>query len=565
MSNKFANRKKLRKNVQIKNWTYPVFSFLERSNSLPYFQSIINSSLKLLKIKKQFNSELNYRHYAKLFKDSFKESKNNTKSTILIVCFHPVNSTIFLRQMMLAQFLNDKGHPIEFIACDSFFNICQLERHGKTRNDFKYLCHECGHHYKTVQKETSLPIRYLSTLGSRVDKVNQSKIQQEVDQLDSVESCENYISFDGVPLGALNKVGILRYFQQGQLEENHEILAVYKKYLSDTYRTYQIFKDYIKAMKIGKTILWSGSTGHENMIAHCSTINGVDFITQEMYIGNNSWIYKTNGVAIHLNYYNDWLTKRGELIFTQEQKEKILELFSGMKKGTTFSVSYNDSTQKLALDPSKKYAVLFTNMNFDMYVLGRNPIFESMKQWVKETIEFWRAHLTDTTLIIRAHPGEIKLVTASVDFISDVVELKSDDNIIFYDSNSDVNSYDLLSVANYVLTYSSTIGAEALLNDIPCISAGENMYQNFCSSPKTKNAYFDEILNFNSGNFPPIDKENLLNYLHFLMFVQNVEVSGFRVNRKVGRVEFNGQVNSSKQLLEMNAQILEDFYENTLS
>jgi capsule polysaccharide modification protein KpsS len=231
-----------------------------------------------------------------------------------------------------------------------------------------------------------------------------------------------------------------------------------------------------------------------------------------------------------------------------------------MKSGKTFSVTYNDSSKKLALDDQKKYVVLFTNMNFDMYVLGRNPIFESMKDWIRETIKFWRENVQDYTLIIRAHPGEIKLVTASTDFVSEVVDLKEGDNIIFYDSDSDVNSYDLMNVASYVLTYSSTIGAEALLSDIPCISAGETMYQHFCTSPKSKQAYFESIVAYNEGHFPEIDQENLLFYLHYLMFIKNVEIRGFKVNRKIGKVEFDESMRDYQDLINSNSSVLKNFY-----
>lgn len=560
MSDKFANRKKLKKNLRIKNLTYPVLAFLDKTNALPYFQSVINKSLKVLKIKKQFNSELNYRTYSKIFKNAFSNNQEFDKATILIPCFHPVNSTIFLRQMMLAKYLMQQGHKVLFVVCDGYFNICQIERFGKTRNDFKHLCHECSHHYKFVQKETNLPLNYLSEFGSLVDSSAYQKICREVENLKTVKACENFSSFDGIPLGEINKVGVLRFFQKGQLEETTEILNVYKKYLKDTYRSNQIFSQIIRVNQVHKTILWSGSTGHEKMIAYVSQQIGIDYITQEMYIGNNSWIYKKNAVAIHLDYYENWLNKKDSLNFTSEQRTKVLNLFSGMKSGTTFNVSYNDSTKKLDLDPSKKYAVLFTNMNFDMYVLGRNPVFESMKAWVRETISFWREHVQDVTLIIRAHPGELKLVTASVDFVSEAVQLKASDNILFYDSDSDINSYDLLNIAQYVLTYSSTIGAEALLSNIPCISAGETMYQNFCSAPRTKEAYFDAVIEHNASKFPKIDKESLLNYLHYLMFIQNVEVQGFKINRKVGKVEFDSKLQTAEELQDINNDALKQFY-----
>jgi len=565
MGNKLNNKKRLKKNLKIKNYTYPVLNFLDKTSTLPYFQNSINKVLNILKIKKQFNSELNYRTYSNLFSNAFSEVNDHTEKTILMPCFHPVNSTIFLRQMMLAKYLMNRGNKVLFIVCDGYFNICQMERAGKTRHDFKYLCHECSHHYKYVQDKTSLPILYLSEFKQHVDLEAYKKLEFDVNKLTDVDACENFLSFDKIPLGEINKVGILRFFQRGKLDNTKETISVYQKYLKDTYRTYQIFSKIIAQHNVNKTILWSGSTGHEKMIAYCSQQSGIDYITQEMYIGNNSWIYKKNAVAIHLDYHEDWIKEKDNLTFTDEQKLKVLQLFSGMKTGKTFNVSYNEKSNSLALDPSKRYAVLFTNMNFDMYVLGRNPIFESMKDWLQETITFWKTHVKNVTLIVRAHPGEVKLVTASTDFVSDVVDLTDTDNIIFYDSNSEVNSYDLLDIAEYVLTYSSTIGAEALLNDIQCISAGETMYQSFCRSPKSKEDYFQAIISFNQGQFPSIDKESMLSYLHYLMFIKNVEINGFKINRKIGKVEIDSNLRNQVDLLTQNDAVLQEFYKQMIS
>jgi hypothetical protein len=560
MSQKLENKKKLKQNLQIKNYTYPLLHFLDKTRLLPVFQGSINKVLNILKIKKQFNAELNYRTYAKLFSKAFQSSKAKSQQTILIPCFYPVNSTIFLRQMMLAKYIMNQGNEVLFIVCDGYFDICQMERSGKTREDFKYLCHECSHHYKFIKAETGLPLRFLSEFKHLVNLEDYKKNADQVNALTHVQECENFVTFDGIPLGKLNKIGMLRYFQKGKLDDSLETLSVYKKYLKDTYRTQVIFDNILKENAIHKTILWSGCSGHDQVVAYCSQQRSIDYITQEMYIGENSWIYKKNGIAIHLDYHQDWLNDKEELSFSEEQKQKVLQLFSGMKSGKTFSVTYNDSSKKLALDDQKKYVVLFTNMNFDMYVLGRNPIFESMKDWIRETIKFWRENVQDYTLIIRAHPGEIKLVTASTDFVSEVVDLKEGDNIIFYDSDSDVNSYDLMNVASYVLTYSSTIGAEALLSDIPCISAGETMYQHFCTSPKSKQAYFESIVAYNEGHFPEIDQENLLFYLHYLMFIKNVEIRGFKVNRKIGKVEFDESMRDYQDLINSNSSVLKNFY-----
>ena len=45
-----------------------------------------------------------------------------------------------------------------------------------------------------------------------------------------------------------------------------------------------------------------------------------------------------------------------------------------------------------------------------------------MEEWVFSIIEHWKREEQDITLVIRVHPGEVKLITASNEFLGDRIK-----------------------------------------------------------------------------------------------------------------------------------------------
>ena len=213
----------------------------------------------------------------------------------------------------------------------------------------------------------------------------------------------------------------------------------------------------------------------------------------------------------------------------------------------------------------KKGVTLFTNMNFDTYVLGRNSLFSSMENWLIETIEFWKDNTKDIPLYIRVHPGETKMATPAVKFTREIVKPFLDKNIILIDSDSKINSYSLVLNSNYVITYSSTIGVEAMMMDVPCVSAGEAFYKPFAITTETKQQYFQALEELNNNKRQvKIQKNELESYLHYLYFTRISHFKGFDINRQKAKIEL-ADLDTYKVLVNNNKNILDKFYADCIT
>lgn len=151
-----------------------------------------------------------------------------------------------------------------------------------------------------------------------------------------------------------------------------------------------------------------------------------------------------------------------------------------------------DETRKaLGLD-KRPVVLLAANVLGDSLTLGRNIFAESMSEWITRTVQFF-ANRPDVQLVIRVHPGE-KLVPQAKSMGTVVREALPEipSHIHLIGSLDNVNTYDLIEIANLGLAYTTTVGVETAMNGIPVISCGQTHYRGrgFTIDPNTWDAYF---------------------------------------------------------------------------
>ena len=255
----------------------------------------------------------------------------------------------------------------------------------------------------------------------------------------------------------------MRYFLTGALSGNEEQLKIYREYLKAAL-TYSIaFDKFIGTRdKIKCFILYNGTLVFDAIVLHYCRKKNIPFITYETFLGNNSLIYKKNNEVMDLNWGKEYMLFSEEKGFPEDAATKVESFFSGLKRGDRMYAVLNKEHSNEKLEGLDNYVCLFTNLNFDTAVLDKNAFFNSMEDWIYSVIEYWKSNNIRKTLIIRVHPGEMKLVTASSEFIGDRIKKAAGDfpGIIVFDSTDKVNSYELLKRMDYGLIYSSTIGLE---------------------------------------------------------------------------------------------------------
>jgi hypothetical protein len=199
----------------------------------------------------------------------------------------------------------------------------------------------------------------------------------------------------------------------------------------------------------------------------------------------------------------DYLVRdRCSLPMTDEMYERLVDLENarrgarvwGKSKRLWQYVSAQGAEQTrtaLGLD-DRPVVLLAANVLGDSLTLGRNIFAESMSEWITKTVQYF-AKRNDVQLVVRIHPGE-KIVPQAKSMGTVVREALPEipSHIHLIGALDNVNTYDLIEIANVGLAYTTTVGVETAMNGIPVISCGQTHYRGrgFTIDPNTWDEYF---------------------------------------------------------------------------
>lgn len=204
----------------------------------------------------------------------------------------------------------------------------------------------------------------------------------------------------------------------------------------------------------------------------------------------------------------DYLVEaRCSLPMTDEMYEQLADLENARRGARVWGKSKRlwqyvsaqgaEETRKaLGLD-HRPVILLAANVLGDSLTLGRNIFAESMSEWITKTIQYF-AKRTDVQLVIRIHPGE-KLVPQAKSMGTVVREALPElpSHIHVIGALDNVNTYDLIEIADLGLAYTTTVGVETAMNGIPVIVCGNTHYRGrgFTMDPNTWEEYFAALEN----------------------------------------------------------------------
>lgn len=148
------------------------------------------------------------------------------------------------------------------------------------------------------------------------------------------------------------------------------------------------------------------------------------------------------------------------------------------------------------LNGPEKIFLLACNVIGDSSLLNRETFFRSHKEFIKETVEFFK-NRNDLKLIIRVHPAEewvktkvkIKLGSYSTDLVGVT------DNILVIDSSEKLNTFALIPYIHAGLVWVTSAGVDLVVRGKQVITAALPKYYGLgiVNEPKSKKEYFDMI------------------------------------------------------------------------
>ncbi|MGD2057287.1 MAG: hypothetical protein PVF85_01185 [Anaerolineales bacterium] len=188
-----------------------------------------------------------------------------------------------------------------------------------------------------------------------------------------------------------------------------------------------------------------------------------------------------------------------------EERSSIEKLFQARRGGQTWEQFRRQwqagagegallARQKLGLDPDRPVVLLCTNVVADSMALNRQVFTTGMAEWLSKTVALFGG-LHDYQLIVRVHPGEmLGAGHPSVEIVKDALPHQPE-HVIVVPPESEINTYDLIELAQLGLVYTTTVGLEMCMHGLPVIVAGATHYKGkgFTDDPVTWGEYTEVL------------------------------------------------------------------------
>ncbi len=214
---------------------------------------------------------------------------------------------------------------------------------------------------------------------------------------------------------------------------------------------------------------------------------------QRIWVARNSEVMRqdTNALwqAKRENPLSETQMERMRSLMMARQRGSMWENFARMWQGVP-TEGGQQARQHLGLD-KRPVVLLATNVLGDSLTLGRQVFSKSMAEWISRTVQYFIGR-PDIQLVIRVHPGEVLTHGQSmVDVVHEVLP-RLPENIRLIKPKDEINTYDLIDVADVGLVYTTTVGMEMAMTGVPVVVAGQTHYRGrgFTHDPDSWVSYY---------------------------------------------------------------------------
>ena len=196
---------------------------------------------------------------------------------------------------------------------------------------------------------------------------------------------------------------------------------------------------------------------------------------------------------------------RGSIPLQKREIDALQELYQARRGGkiwanfarrwqSSASEGAQSARSQLGLDPDRPLALLCTNVVGDSLALGRQIFTDGMVDWLDKTTTFFAQH-PEMQFVVRVHPGELLGAGhPSVEIVrARLPQLPEHVKVIPPESN--INTYDLIEIADLGLVYTTTVGMEMAMSGVPVVVSGKTHYRGkgFTHDPDTLEEYYQTL------------------------------------------------------------------------
>ena len=448
-----------------------------------------------------------------------------------------------------------KNHiPTHHVFCDHGLRPCVLGT-DRIYPEKDPPCRECARTSRLILKD---PNSHSFIYKEDVE------ISSKIKDLD----LERLLSFNyqGIHLGNLILPSMRWILRKHHLEDNKDNRFLAQEYIQSAWGVFREFSDLIDTLHPQAVVVFNGMFYPEAMARFAAQKKKIPVISHEVGMLPFSAFYTfEEATAYPVNIDDDFHLSKAQEACLNEYLEKR---FQG--KFQTAGVKFWPEIQHFSpvlLEKIKQYSTvvpIFTNVIFDTSQSHANAIFEHMFCWLELVIDEVKKY-PDTLFIIRAHPDEIRPGKESRESVSEWFkgnDLSGIPNLFFIPPDEYISSYELISIAKFVMVYNSTVGLEASIMGKPVLCAGKARYTQIPTVffPDSKGSYknlLEEFLRADTVDHPITMQENARRVLYNQLFRASLPFGEFLKEDGVWRGYVRLRNFSPEELLRDRSEVID--------
>ena len=295
--------------------------------------------------------------------------------------------------------------------------------------------------------------------------------------------------------------------QREDVDPMGEHRALYRLRLSRNLAAARAAYGLLQSHQYDTVVIPNGSILEFGAIFRVAKHLNVPIVTYEFGEQKQRMWLAQDGEVMRLDTTDLWDAK-GSQPLTEEEKEKIHTLYQARRGARTWgqfkrqwqsspSQGAQQAATALNLDPQRPMVLLCTNVVGDSLALNRQVFTEGMSDWLEQTVKHF-ADRPQAQLVVRVHPGELLGAGhPSVEIVKQALP-QQPEHVIVVPPEDSINTYDLFELAQFGLTYTTTVGMEMAMFGVPVIVAGATHYRHkgFTVDPDSLDGYLAAIDNW---------------------------------------------------------------------
>jgi hypothetical protein len=389
-----------------------------------------------------------------------------------------------LVESSLAVALTLRGAKVDFLICDGALPACQQSDFGDLLADRassqwpQPRCEKCYTQGSQCYAPLGLDVlRYSDFLDAEArDWAHAQAASVPVTAIPAFE-------LDGLKVGEHAHAGALRYFARADLANEGRSEAVLRAYFKAALLTTRCVQRLLEERQYSVACFHHGIYVPQGLVGEVCRSRGVRVVNWNPAYRDHSFIF-SHGDSYHHTMISEPVETWQDLDLTPARQLEIEQYLEDRRTGRGDWIWFlhsgadgggRDALAGVGVDRQRPFVTLLTSVMWDAQLHYESNAFDSMLDWIFETIAYFGAH-PDRQLVIRIHPAEITGNIASRQRVVDEVAARFaalPPNVFIVPPDDPLSTYELIDASQAVLVYNTKTGIEIASRGIQVVVAGE--------------------------------------------------------------------------------------------